>query len=49
MTENEKCFYDHPDNIHDQLKEFGEELKEKFKKYNAEDELDFKVYEIKYV
>jgi hypothetical protein len=44
LVEPEKCFYDHPNNIHDELKEFGEELREKFDKYQAEDELDFKVW-----
>lgn len=43
IAEPEKCFYDHPNNIHDELKDYGESLRFKFDKYHKEDELDFKV------
>ena len=37
IAEPEKCFYDHQENIHDLIKEYGQELRDKFDKYTSED------------
>ncbi|KAL4498514.1 hypothetical protein ABPG72_019632 [Tetrahymena utriculariae] len=47
IVEQEKFFFDHPNNIHDQLKDYGEELRQKFEKYHLEDQLDFQRFQQK--